>query len=131
MRKHKHFKIKCFWNISHDTEIHAVPKTWEKWISIIREKYGKTQTFQIYEFLKYFGWNRNPYNSQNLGKVDLHGTGKVRENTEISHSLRYLAHLEFMRTHGIPNVCECTNSHKMEIFGGKPYHSQAVGFWGS
>ena len=26
--------------------------TWEKWISIIREKYGKTQTFQIYGFLK-------------------------------------------------------------------------------
>ena len=23
-----------------------------KWISIIREKYGKTQTFQIYGFLK-------------------------------------------------------------------------------
>ena len=129
--ENKHFKVKYFSNVFLYAEIHAVPKTWEKWISIIREKYGKTQRFQIYEFLKYFGWNRNPYNSQNLGKVDLHGTGKVRENTEISHSLRYLAHLEFMRTHGIPNVCECTNSHKMEIFGGKPYHSQAVGFWGS
>ena len=39
-------------------------KIWEKWISIVREnkdinifgeKYGKTQTFQIYGFLKYFG----------------------------------------------------------------------------
>ena len=29
-------------------------KTWEKWISVVQEKYGKTQTFQIYGFLKYF-----------------------------------------------------------------------------
>ena len=63
-----------------------------------------------------------------MGKVNLHSMGKVREKTEISNCLRYLADLEFMRTHGIPNVCECTNSHKMEIFCGKPYHSQAVGF---
>ena len=131
MGKHKHFKVKCFWNFLLEAEIHAVPKTWENWISIIREKYGKTQTFQIYGFLKYFGWSRNPYNSQNMGKVNLHSTGKVRENTEISHSLCYLADLELMRTHGIPNVCECTNSHKMEIFCGKPYHSQAMGFWGN
>ena len=131
MGKHKHFKVKCFWNFLLEAEIHAVPKTWENWISIIREKYGKTQTFQIYGFLKYFGWSRNPYNSQNMGKVNLHSTGKVRENTEIPHSLRYLADLELMRTHGIPNVCECTNSHKMEIFCGKPYHSQAMGLWGN
>ena len=63
-----------------------------------------------------------------MGKVNSHGKGKVRENTEISHSLCYLADLELMRTHGIPNVCDCTNSHKMEIFCGKPYHFQAVGF---
>ena len=43
-----------------------------------------------------------------MGKVNLHSTGKVRENTEISHSFRYLADLEFMRTHGIANVSECT-----------------------
>ena len=59
---------------------------------------------------------------------NLHSTGKVRENTEIPHSLHYLPDLKLMRTHGTPNVCECTNSHKMEIFCGKPYHSQAVGF---
>ena len=131
MGKHKHFKFMVLLNISDEAEIHTIPKTWEKWIPIIREKYGKKQTFQSNGFLKYFGWSRNPYNSQNMGKVNLHSTGKVRENTEISHSLRYLADLEFMRTHGIPNVCECTNSHKMEIFCGKPYHSQAVGFWGN
>ena len=29
----------------------------KKWITIVRGKHGKTQTFQIYEFLKYFRWN--------------------------------------------------------------------------
>ena len=92
---------------------------------------GKKQTFQGVGLLKYFGWSRNPYNSQIMGKVNSHGKGKVRENTEISHSLCYPADLELMRTHGIPNVCDCTNSQKMEIFCGKPYHFQAVGFWGN
>ena len=129
--KNKHSKVMGFSTILSEAEIHTIPKKWKKWIPIVREKYGKTQTFQSNGFLKYFGRSRNIYNSQNMGKVNLHITGKVRENTQISHSLRYLADLEFMRSHGIPNVCECTNSHKMEIFCGKPYHSQAVGFWGS
>ena len=55
MGKHKHFKVKGFLNFSYETEIHTVPKIWEKWISIIREKHGKIQAFQIYGFLKYFG----------------------------------------------------------------------------
>ena len=41
MRKHKHFKFMVFLNISDEAEIHTIPKTWEKWIPIIREKYGK------------------------------------------------------------------------------------------
>ena len=73
------------------------PKYGKKWIPIVREKYGKTQTFQSNEFLKYSGWSKNTYNSQNMGKVNLHSMGKVRVNTEISHSLRYLADLELMR----------------------------------
>ena len=36
-----------------------------------------------------------------------------------------------METHAITNACECANSHAMEIFSGKPYHSQAVGLWGN
>ena len=51
-----------------------------------------------------------------MGEANLHSTEKVRENTEISHSLLSLVDLEFTRTHGIPDVCECTSSHKMEIF---------------
>ena len=38
-----------------EAEIHAAPNTWETWISIVQEEYGKTQTFQIYGFVKYFG----------------------------------------------------------------------------
>ena len=57
-------------------------KTWEEWIST-REKYGKTETFQVYGFLKYFGLSRNPYISQNMGKVDFHSTRKMWENTNI------------------------------------------------
>ena len=80
-------------------------------------------------FLKYLGLNRNPYNFQNIGKVNLLSTGKVWGNTEISHIFRYLANLEFVRTHTIPNAWECTNYHRMEISCGKPYHFQTVGFW--
>ena len=54
MGEHKHFKVKGFLQFSLEAEIHAVPKTWKKQISIVREKYGKTQTFQIYGFVKFF-----------------------------------------------------------------------------
>ena len=46
MGKHKLFKFMGFLDISGEAEIHTIPKTWEKWIYIVREKYGKTQTFQ-------------------------------------------------------------------------------------
>ena len=38
-----------------EAKIHAVPKIRKRWISIVREKYGKTQTFQIMGFLNIFG----------------------------------------------------------------------------
>ena len=41
MGKHKHLKVKVVLNISGDTEIHAIPKAWDEWIPIVREKYGK------------------------------------------------------------------------------------------
>ena len=63
-----------------------------------------------------------------MGKVNLHSTEKIWENTEISHILRYLADLELMRTLAVPNIWECTNSGKMEIFCRKPYLNQAVDF---
>ena len=86
----EHFKYMGFSNIFGETEIHATPKTWEKWIPIIREKYGKRQIFESYGFLKYFGWNRIPYNSQNMGKMNSHSKGKVWENTSISNLVFFL-----------------------------------------
>ena len=83
------FQIEGFLHVWYEAEIHLVPKAWEKGISIVQEKYGKPQAFQIYEFVKYFGWSKNPYNFQNMGKVNLHSTEKIWENTEISHILRY------------------------------------------
>ena len=47
-----------------------------------------------------------------MRKVNSLSTGKVWENTVISHIRRYLADLELMRTYAIPNVWECENSHK-------------------
>ena len=60
MGKHKYSKVMGFSNILGEAEIHKIPKTWEKWISIVQEKYGKIQTFKIYGFLKYFGLSKNP-----------------------------------------------------------------------
>ena len=45
-KTHKHFKFLGVLNVSDEAEIHAIPKIWEKEIPIVREKYGKTQTFQ-------------------------------------------------------------------------------------
>ena len=75
MGKNKYPKLMGFSNILGEAEIYTIPKTWEKWISIVREKYGKTKTFQIYGFLKYFGLSCNLYNSQDMRKVNLLSTG--------------------------------------------------------
>ena len=42
MGKNKHSKVMGFSNILGEAQIHTVPKTREKWISIVREKHGKT-----------------------------------------------------------------------------------------
>ena len=54
MGKHKHFKVEAFLNFLYEAEIHAFPKNMEKVDSIVQKKHGKTQTFQICDFLKYF-----------------------------------------------------------------------------
>ena len=54
-----------------------IPKTLEKWIPIVREKYRKRQTFKNYGLLKYFSWSRNPYNDfRKMGKMNLYSTGR-------------------------------------------------------
>ena len=68
---------------SGEAEIHTVPKTWEKWISIAREKIWENTNISNLRFLKYIWGSRNPYNSQNMEKVNSHNTEKEWENTNI------------------------------------------------
>ena len=70
-----------FFHILCEELIHTTSKTWEKCILIVREKYGKTRTFQSYGFLKYFVRRKSPSNSQNMGWLDSHVTRK--DNTNI------------------------------------------------
>ena len=44
-----------FSNILGDAEIHAIPKTWEKWVSIVQEKYGKHKHFKFVGSLNILG----------------------------------------------------------------------------
>ena len=126
MGKYIHSKVMGFFHTSCVALIHAISKTWGGWIPMLREKYEKAQTFQSYGFfLTHFTWNINP--SIHKPWMNSHITEQVWENT--GNSLLYPTDLELMKTHAIPNVWECTNSHNMEIFCGKPYHSQVVGFW--
>ena len=83
MGKNKIFQNLGFLNISDETEIHTISKTSEKRIPLVLEKYGKTETFQSYGFLTHFGWIRNPWNSQNMGKVNFHSREKVSESPNI------------------------------------------------
>ena len=77
----KHLKVMCFLNILGKTELHTIPKTWEKWIPIIQKKCWKNK----HGFLKHFGWGRNPLTSQNVGKLNSHSKRKIWESTNISN----------------------------------------------
>ena len=105
--KHKHFKFMGFLKILDEAEIHTIPKTWEKWILIIREKYGEKTN--IPKFLKYFGWSRNPYNSQNMGKLNSHSKGKILANTNIS-KIVFLKFFAWCR-----NPCSSQNMGKVDF----------------
>ena len=83
MGKYKHSKFKSFLYISHDLEIHTIPKIWGKKSSIVRKNFGKTQTFRRYGLLTYFAWSRNPCTSKNMEKVSYHSIKKVLGNTHI------------------------------------------------
>ena len=79
MGKHKHFKVKGFLNFWLEAEIHAVPKIWEEWISMVQEKYWKTQKFQIYGFL-------NPIQDGHFrGFSRMRGGGKKAPLPKICH----------------------------------------------
>ena len=73
--KHKHSKVMDFSNILCHPEIHTIPKTWGEWISIVREKYQKTQTFQNYIQLPKHEESGFPWYGKGMGK---HKHSKVR-----------------------------------------------------
>ena len=89
MGKHKYSKALGFlhilqFSISRVIESHTITKTWENWILIVREKYGKTQTFQGYRSLTNFMWGVNPFHSQNMANANSYSEEKIWENTDIS-----------------------------------------------
>ena len=85
---HKYSKGLGFFLISHSSilqeiETHTISKTREHWVLIVRETYGKTQTFQSYGFLTYFMWGINRFISPHMEKVNSHSKEKIREKTSI------------------------------------------------
>ena len=88
---------------------------------------GKQKHFKFTGFLKISGEAEIHAILKIWGKWISIVRGKYGKTQDFPYSLLpYI--LRVMRTHAIPNVWKCANSHKMEIFCGKPYHSQAVGF---
>ena len=84
MGKHKYSKGLGFLHVPHSSisreiETCTIPITWEHWILIVRETYGKTQTFQSYGFLTYFMCGINTYNSENMRKVNSQSKEKIWE----------------------------------------------------
>ena len=55
MVKQKHLKVKDFLNLWYEAEIHAVPKTCEKWTPIAQEKHGKHKHSKFMGFLNILG----------------------------------------------------------------------------
>ena len=95
MGKHKHVKV--FLNFPLEAKTHALSKTWKKWISIVREKYGKTQTFQIYGFLQYFWSSGNPQ----ISKIWETWILAIREEygkKQTFQSCRFLKHFGWSRS---------------------------------
>ena len=123
-------------------------KIWEEWIFRVNHKFmyfpkhGKSEFscyrksmrkhkyFKVMDFL-HINPSRNPHNFQTVRWVNSHLTKQVWEATDNPQVLLYLTDLGLIETHAIPTVWGCTNSHGMEIFFGKPYHSKAVGFRGN
>ena len=89
-------------------------------------KVWRVQTFQNYGFL-----NISPEAELHTipkGLVNSLITEHVWENIDNSQVFFYLTDIQLEGNNTIPNAWGCAKSHNMEIFCGKPYHSQAVVF---
>ena len=96
MGKHKHFKFMAFLNILDEAEIHTITKTWEKWISIIREKYGKKcKHSKVMGFSNILGEAQIHTTPKIWGKWNPIVRKKIWENTSISKlSVSEILHLK-------------------------------------
>ena len=99
MGKHKYSKGFGFlyiphYSVLHEIETHTIPKNiGNNWILIVRETYGKTQTFQSYGFLTYFMCGSNTYNSQNMRKVNCYSKEKTSHQAHNVYSTLALGHI--------------------------------------
>ena len=82
------------YSVLHEIKTHKNPKNMENnWILIVRETYGKTQTFQSYGFLTYFICGSNTYNSQNMRKVNCYSKEKISQQAHNVYSTLALGHI--------------------------------------
>ena len=73
-------------------DFHSMKKAWE---NIKNSHYG---------FLKYFGCSRSPHNSQNMGNVNSHNTGKVCEKNKHLKVMGFSDILGEAEIHKIPKT---------------------------
>ena len=119
--KTKHSKVKCFLHVLGKAEIHTAYKTRNMGLVnlLVQENYGKTQIFQRFRFLIYsalffFAWNRNPYNSENLGNNWILIVRETCGKTQTFQSYRFLTYFMCgINTYNSQNMRK-VNSHSKE-----------------
>ena len=132
MRKCKYFKIQAFLNILCKTEIHAIPKVWDAVNSYSTEKlweknkHSKTR----YSWIFHVKQKSMQFPNHGMNEFLYNGTSMERHRHFPDCALPHRS-----KVSGNPSKPQCmwirSNSHNIEIFCEKPYHSQDVRFWGN
>ena len=78
--KKKYSKVIGFLKISGETEIYTIPKIWEKWIYLVREKYGENRDFPYSLLPRRFRVNENPWPALLPAVFHVSGRFWAREN---------------------------------------------------
>ena len=88
MGKHKYFKFMGFLKILDEAEIHTIPKTREKSIPIIREKYEKKSKNS--KVSQIFWVKQKSIQFPKHGKSESHNTGESMEKKQTFQSYGFL-----------------------------------------
>ena len=133
MGKHKYSKGLDFLHVPRSSilreiKIYTIPITWENWILIARETYGKTQTFQSYSFLTYFMWSINPCNSGNMEKVNSNSKEKNIGKHKPFKVKGFLIFWLEAEIHPVTRICE-KRIFMLREKHGKIQKFQIYGFW--